>query len=346
MKKIILPAILSCVLLACGEDVHSVQDQDTPDVQNPDVQNPDVQNPDVQNPDVQNPDVQNPDGQPPEKPDPDLPDIDTIPFTVDTVDLPGGTFTDRDGNQVQIKPFRMMQTEVSVGWFWACLNRGKCVNKDIMTGGGDQFFLTGEYSLDTDQQIIDDSRLPVHHVRHIGAEHFCKWVGGRLPTEAEWEYAALYDGEKVRDVTYPWGNDAPQFSVNANYQTGNRYQWCRSSEDLIELPQSAYTYDYHFMLINMLPKGRTPTGLYNMAGNVMEYVAEYDEDYPVPNGVRAECNRYILKGGSADSSPDKLAIREREYFQQCYNETWAVSDEERALIHNGELAGVRCVFDE
>lgn len=72
------------------------------------------------------------------------------------------------------------------------------------------------------------------------------------------------------------------------------------------------------MSVTMLPKGRTPTGLYNMSGNVMEYVAEYDEDYPVPNDVRAECNRYILKGGSADSSPDKLAIRAREYFQQCY----------------------------
>ena len=50
----------------------------------------------------------------------------------------------------------------------------KCVNKDIMSGGGDQFFATGEYTLATDQQLIDGESYPVHHVRHLGAEHFCK----------------------------------------------------------------------------------------------------------------------------------------------------------------------------
>lgn len=223
----------------------------------------------------------------------------------------------------------------------------KCVNKDIMSGGGDQFFTTGEYTLKTDQQLIDGESYPVHHVRHLEAEHFCKWIGARLPTEAEWKYAALYDGEKIRDVAYPWGNDAPQFCVNANYQTGNRYQLCRSSEDLVEFSHTAYTYDYRFMPVTMLPKGRTPTGLYNMSGNVMEYVAEYDEDYPVPNDVRAECNRYILKGGSANSSPDKLAIREREYFQKCSSEDQTYyTEDERDIVYNGELAGFRCVFDE
>ena len=422
MKKIILTAMISCVLLACGEDIHSVQNQDTPDIQNPDIQNPDIQNPDIQNPDIQNPDIQNPDiqnpdiqnpdvqnpdiqnpdiqnpdiqnpdvqnpgkpvrpvfpGKPgtheptlpntptipdtpdqpdnpdtpdqpdnpdnpdtPAEPDPDLPDIDAIPFTIDTVELPGGVFTDRDGNQVQIKHFRMMQTEVPTSWFWACLNRGKCINTDIIKGGGDQFFTSDEYYEWNEQILIDYMHLPVHHVRHIGAEHFCKWVGGRLPTEAEWEYAALYDGEKVRDVTYPWGNDAPQFCVNSNYQTG---------EDLVcRSPEQPYTHilekGYHFILIDWLQKGRTPTGLYNMAGNVMEYVAEYEEFAVVPSS-HMDCPKYILKGGSANSSPDKLAIREREYFQKCSSEDQTYyPEDERDIVYNGELAGFRCVFDE
>ena len=130
---------------------------------------------------------------------------------------------------------------------------------------------------------------PVVHVSWNDAMAYCEWAGVRLPTEAEYEYAARGGLEQT---LFPWGNElTPGGEHRMNIWQG-RFPDLNTAEDGYIGPAPARSFQ---------PNG---FGLYNMTGNVWEWCADwFSPDFHV-NGPRTnpqgppEGTARVLKGGS------------------------------------------------
>lgn len=169
----------------------------------------------------------------------------------------------------------------------------------------EQFTRLGGDKVEENQFMGDD--LPVDKITWFESRSYCSSRSGRLPTEAEWEYAA----RGVESWTYPWGNE---------WNTDNVVWNVNISQDTIN--------------VRSIPTGMSWVGAVHMIGNVWEWTSSLYELYPYdmddgrenyePNGL------YVLRGGSR--SNDNLnylrsATRNRHFADTSYL-----------------LRGVRCVM--
>jgi formylglycine-generating enzyme required for sulfatase activity len=153
-----------------------------------------------------------------------------------------------------------------------------------------------------------EDRHPVVYVSSLEALRFCQWLSTRerkkyrLPTEAEWEYAARgVDGRK-----YPWGNHEGRGDL-ANFADRNTvFAW--SDRDIDDgYPESSPVGAY--------PLGASPFGMEDMAGNVWEWCLDFYEPYRGtpkvnPRGPTAGAKR-VYRGGSWKSRFNSLRATAR-----------------------------------
>jgi len=199
-------------------------------------------------------------------------------------------------HRVGLDAFWLDQTEVTNGQYQACEQAGACKPPDSES--------SFTRSLYYDQEAYEE--FPVVHVNWYRAVAYCQWVGGRLPTEEEWEYAAR--GPESR--WFPWG-DAPDPA---------RLNYCDARCPLPHADPSGDDGYADTAPVGSYPAGASWCGALDLVGNVWEWVWDWYGFYPAeenPDWLAPEMQNRVIRGGAWDTNADHA----RCTFRNWYNPT-------------------------
>ena len=198
------------------------------------------------------------------------------------VELPGGTFmlgaapgddfvfdNEKWAHQVKLAPFRIARAPVTCAEYLDFVRAGGYARREWWSDEGWQWksreaLQAPKYWVQRDgawmqrrfERIVALSPdAPVVHVSWHEAQAWCRYAGRRLPTEAEWEYAASWHAAGHRKHRFPWGEEPPD-AARANLEAAG----------IIE--------------VGGLAAGDSASSLRQMLGNVWEWTASAFEPYP------------------------------------------------------------------
>lgn len=186
-------------------------------------------------------------------------------------------------HRVTVPMFGIDQTEVTVAEYRQCVDDDVCTVPVLVS------------SLCT-YGISGSDNLPINCVDWTQAQSYCEWAGGSLCTEAEWEKASR--GSDTRP--WPWGSTSPNCTM-ASFLSGGE-PGCGVSK-----PRE----------VGSFPMGASPYGVFNMAGNVAEWVADwYVEGYagaPTDGSERQTELRMgkVIRGGGLANLADEIRTTRR-----------------------------------
>lgn len=204
-------------------------------------------------------------------------------------------------HEVYVSAFRIDTTEVSHRDYAHCVTRGICAPARVT-------------ALDA---RIGLPAQPAVGITPTEAETYCRSVNGRLPTEAEWEYAAR--GNSVR--RFPWGQHWNSRVANHGLPGSQ--------------PSARDGYE-HAAPVESFRDGKSPYGLLNLAGNVWEMTADryapscYERVATTNPRCAPTGDEIVIRGGSWRSPPFTLRVTQRGSLKQ---------NESRSDV------GFRCAYD-
>jgi len=198
------------------------------------------------------------------------------------VELPGGPFSlgapkggsfvfdnEKWAHEVRVHPFRMSRAPVTNAEFVVFVDAGGYSRREWWSEEGwtsrsrenrqaPTYWVTrdGAWAQRRFDRIVPlRPDEPVLHVNWHEAQAYCRYAGRRLPTEAEWEYAAAWDAGTANKRRYPWGDRAPDSRLS-NLESGG------------------------IVTVQAHPEGDSAGGCRQMLGNVWEWTASTFEPYP------------------------------------------------------------------
>jgi serine/threonine-protein kinase len=212
--------------------------------------------------------------------------------------VPGGSFQmggfdedaqddEKPAHKVSVGPFWMDKVEVTNAMYSLCVQAGACtLPNELKSATRPSYFANAEFN-----------DYPVVYVSYESAKSYCSWAGRRLPTEAEWEFAARGSADFRR---YPWGDQSPTNNL-ANYDYAVR----------------------DTTRVGSYPNGASPFGILDMSGNVWEWVADFynpiyyqggaEQNPTGPSSAGVNGLRRGIRGGSWQDSFKDVRLSNRGF---------------------------------
>lgn len=252
--------------------------------------------------------------------------------TKQDIELPGGPFmlgapagdafvfdNEKWAHEVRVVPFRIARTPVTNAEYLEFVGSGGYLQRKWWSdegwtwraGTGSQapcYWVRQGQSWQQrrfDRTIPLQSDHPVIHVNWHEAQAYCRYAQRRLPTEAEWEYAAAWDASAGKKRRYPWG-DAPPVSMHANLEGGD------------------------VAGVDAYSQGDTVSGCRQMLGNVWEWTQSTFTPYPgfVIDPYKEYSqpwfeNHKVLRGGSFATTRRLIRNTWRNFYTPGRNDIFA-----------------------